>query len=662
MFIPIHAELFRILSTNNLTALSSAAVPVAFASAPTFSSTTLLVTPVETVRLYAFGGARVTVTLPAPPPLPPAVPDALFTDKERAAILAYWNKPGRYIVGQPTTPSATPWQVRLTPDGSQWFLRYQQALVGPGKIPPTRDVHPTSGPYAEWEQWITTRLAWDKYQAQIAADRANVQAAQAREHSATSAVEAIQAATDAVGAAVRTDIHADAPVPAQTRDSEALRAGISPPQPGPIPAGLLAACGNPPPLAASVLPLEYRVTTDAPEETFTYVDNVKLRDRYGYYRFAQGVVSYGTRVEALPAKECDGLFRAAGFTPSEQRAFCAVSAHEGGFETVQTYDTGFVSVGFIQFVTLEEGKHDLSNVLLQMKQDKPGDFARDFHRFGIDVRPDHTITVLDPQTGAELLGAEAVRCIINDKRLTAVFQRAGRRSAFQVAQIKVARSYYWPQEDPLEIPMPDGTTLVGRVRDVVHSEAGVATLLDRKINIGNIRALAPTIRQTMLAHGCKSLTDAALYEREIIAALRYREDFLANTTLAQPKPLPMRKTPTMPPGSTPSSAVPSVGPMPVLGPPTPTMPRAVTFATRSTVASPVAKPSLPKQIPYKPGQTVSKATVPVVSATPQPTPTPVPFTLAVPGASPSPVPSPGINEPDAIPSPTSLLVLPSPKP
>lgn len=618
----IHAELFRALSVASLSVFASATAPPIPYAASVSSASSLLVPSVDSVLLLAptyavpkKAAARVA------PPLPPAAPNALFTDKERAAILQYWSKPGRYVVGAPAqTPTSTgPWQVRLTTDGSTWFLAYQRAVVGPGKIPPTRDVHPTSGPFAEWETWVTARLTWDRYQAQVAANEANA-----------------RALASTTGANSATPVRAIVP---------ALPA--PPPQPGPIPPGLLAACGNPPAFAASVLPIEYRVVLDDPDETFVYTDNVKMRERYGYYRFAQGVVSYGPRIEKMAPSECDKLFRAAGFTPSEQKAFCAVSAHEGGFETVQTYDTGFVSVGFIQFVTLEEGKHDLSAVLLQMKADRPDEYERDFRRFGIDVQPDRTITVIDPATGAELSSRDAVRRIIDDKRLTAVFQRAGRRSGFRVAQIKVARSYYWPVDDPLEVPMPDGTTLVGHVRDVVRSEAGIATLLDRKINIGNIRALAPVVRRVMTSHGCRTFADAALYEREIITAMKYREDFLQNTALTQPKPIP-----AVAPAPAPMPPV----PMPVVPAPMPTSP---------TVGA--AKSKLPVRI-AAPSPRVS-ANPAIASPKPSATPTaPVNITLPTPTATQSDTEKFNVNStpmpaPSASPTPIrSASPTPSPSP
>ncbi|MDX1934584.1 MAG: hypothetical protein SFU56_18450 [Capsulimonadales bacterium] len=456
-------------------------------------------------------------TAPPPVPLPP-----LFSETERTAIVAYWNAPGRYILSAPPDAATDgPYRVRLTADGSQWFRTYQITVAGKAKLPPTMDARPTTGPFVEWETWVAARLAYDRAVAQRAADAMNRAFAVVKPTPTPRPLLASRAGKR--------------PAP----DQPTAGTNDLPPAPGPIPAGLLTVCGNPPPFASVVTPLQYQVRFDDPEEVFTYIDNVKLRERYAYYRFPRGIASYGTRLKDMTPSERDELFRAAGFTPSEQRIFAAVSKLEGGFETVQTYDTGFVSVGFIQFVTLAEGKHDLSEVLLLFKANRPREYQEDFRRFGIDVQPDRTLTVVDPATGAELTGNAAVLKIIDDKRLTAVFQRAGRRPGFRIAQIKVAKAYYWPTNDPLTATLADGTILAGKVGDCIKSEAGLACLLDRKINTGNIRLLNDVAQRVAVARGCKTIADLAAFEQEIIAAMKYRDNFLADNGLGQPAPPPM---------------------------------------------------------------------------------------------------------------------------
>ena len=159
----------------------------------------------------------------------------------------------------------------------------------------------------------------------------------------------------------------------------------------------------------------------------------------------------------------------------------------------------------------------------------------EFGRRCAEAGAEGTLVVVDPSSGAELVGPEAVLKVIEDKRLTAVFQRAGRRSReFRVAQIKAALSEYWPANDSVTVVV-NGRTLVGRVSDIVRSEAGMATLFDRKVNTGKIAPFVEEVTKLMAERGLTSLDDVRKHERELIQKLKYRHDFLADSTLSQPK-------------------------------------------------------------------------------------------------------------------------------
>lgn len=429
----------------------------------------------------------------------------LFTDDERSTLLTFWNAPGRYSVALP--PDAAQkgaWQVRLTPEGSAWLLKYQIA-VGAARIAPTVDPTSVASDRAGWKSWVQAKIAWDRKQAQAAADAANAALGQ----------PAPAAPNGSVTTALKT--------------SASAAPAVAPP--GPIPPSLLEAVGNPPPFAAAVTPLQHTVTFDD-GDLYRYTDNTALPAGFAYYRFPQGVAVYG---KPAPASELNPIFQAAGMTPSEQRIACAVSKLEGSFESINTYDTGYVSVGFLQFITLDDGKHSLCEVMFKEKQDHPNEFAQDFHRYGIEVTADGVIDVVDPATGAELVGPEAVRKLVDDKRLIAIFQKAGRHSkAFRIAQVQIAKSHYWPTDDPITVTI-GGQTLTGKVSDVVTSEAGIATLFDRKVNRGSCAPINEVLSKVMTAHNLTTLADAAAYEEEIITALKYRGDFLHDRTLSQPR-------------------------------------------------------------------------------------------------------------------------------
>ena len=430
----------------------------------------------------------------------------VFSDEERAKITAYWTMPERYKIQPPDSVAKKGlWQVRLTVEGSLWFWKYQSA-IGASKAPPTQsptDQNATPA-LAAWKHWVDAKLAYDHWQAQDIANRAN------------STLNALNGVT--------------APALPAT-----IPAPLLPALPGPIPADLLAAVGNPPLFANAVVPMQYTVTF-ADGEPFVYTDNVRVGSpSFAYYRFPQGVMDGGETLRKMTDAQLDPLFAAAGFTDAEQRVAKAVSRLEGGFDSVNTYDTGYVSIGFIQFITASDGKGSLLEVLRQEKTDQPAQYDRDFHQYGIDVDNNGVLVVVDPVTGAELTGADAVQKTIQDKRLTAIWQRAGRHSAaFRVAQITVAKSHYWPAGDTVTITV-NGQTLTGKVSDVVKSEAGLTTLFDRKVNRGTISPFADVLTKVMIARNLTTVADAALYEREIIAACKYRTDFLADPTLSQPK-------------------------------------------------------------------------------------------------------------------------------
>ncbi len=433
-------------------------------------------------------------------PLPQQQP--LFTSDERTSVISNWAAPGCYTISFPQDALARGvLQVHLTPEGSEWLYRFQ-AAVGTGFLPPTISALDAEGDRSAWKIWVQARLLCDRRAAQAAADSANLALQNSAKQSAARAtpLKPVLPGTGAVA------------------------------DPGPIPASLQLALGNPPVFASAVTPMQYTVTFgDA--ESFAYTDNVTVPTAYAYYRFRQGVVCAGT----MHPEELAAACTEAGMSASEMRIAAAVSKLEGTFEAVNTYDTGYLSVGFLQFITLDDGKHSLAEVLKTEKRRAPEEFAKDFHRYGIDVNNDGTLTVLDPTTGAELSGKDAVLKTIDDKRLTAVFQRAGRHStAFRSAQIHVARSMYWPAEDPISIQTPEGL-ITGKVSDVVKSEAGMATLFDRKVNRGSCAPISDLVGRIVREHHLKRLSDASKYERAIIAQLRYRADFLNDATLAQPE-------------------------------------------------------------------------------------------------------------------------------
>lgn len=434
------------------------------------------------------------------PALSPALsPPPQFTMEEREAILAQWYVPGRYEVKLPPEAQRSgPWQVRLTPTGSQWLWDYNR-LRGIPKGNPGQVPGPQNAEQVAWEKWIDARVSRDRWEAGQFAAKLNA---------------GIQGRN--VGSSVQEKLEAPA-------------------NPGPMPPGLQALAGPAPSFASAVTPLLHVVTFDDKRQV-ALADNPAMQPRYAYYRNPQGVMSGGKRLKDIPEERLKSFFDRAGVSPKERKAMAAVSSLEGGFESVNTYDTGFVSVGVIQFACLKEGGGALGRMLLRFKADAPEEYQTYLRRFGVDVTPEGLLAVIDPDTGAERIGPDAAQAIIDDKRLIAVFCYAGDASdAFKVAQLSAAKAEFLPSEMDLSIDVK-GKTLNGKVSDVIRSEAGLAILMDRKVNTGGLGQLIDLIAVCAEEMNASSLKDLAKYERDICVAMRFRTDFLADGSLSQPGP------------------------------------------------------------------------------------------------------------------------------
>ncbi len=421
-----------------------------------------------------------------------------FSDADRDAIKQFWSKPGRYLVeASKSSFSKGPWVVRLTPQGSTWLFKFDSAR-GLGKSPAPKANIPSADIQRTWSAWISQKIAYDRFVALKACDEANA-----------------------------------------LLTSKASKPVDSVANPGQEPNDLKAFAGEAPSFACAVIPNEYHVRFDD-GRIATLSDNPAMRPDYAFYRFPQGVLWPGTPVKNLPESELSSLFEEAQVSPSARRVMKAVSSMEGGFDAVNTYDTGYVSVGLIQFACLSKGAGALGQVLLQEKQNDSEAFAKDFHQYGLEVTAAGALVALDIEKGSVLEGPAAARQIINDKRLTAVFEHAGQTSrAFRIAQLQVAMQAYYPSDDKVEVKTK-ADVLQGKVCDFLHSEAAMATLMDRKVSTGNIDPLNTVLAKIAEQCDCHSSEDFAAYERDIIGALTLRKDYLSEPELTQPAAFFMR--------------------------------------------------------------------------------------------------------------------------
>jgi hypothetical protein len=443
-------------------------------------------------RLFAAGFVLVTVSV--------AQAQELLPSAAKQAALDYWRKPDRYQTSIPESAKRNGlYVVRLTPEGSFWVYSYNRKR-GITKAPPGTLPGPQNEAQRGWHAWFESKLKWDEYQSGLAANTEN-------------------------------EKNGFPTIPL----SPAL-------DPGPAPAALVEFAGEPPIFAEAVSPVQWQIQFE--DGTYSYTDNVTVPKLYAYYRFREGVRSGGKAVKSMPAEEIEALFSRAGLTEKHARIMRGVSLLEGGFDSINTYDTGFLSVGVIQFAALSAGGGALGAVLQEMESSTPQAFYEHFQRYGIDVSAEGKIQALDLQNAVELEGPAAVMQIIADKRLTAVFQRAGEKSPeFRIAQLKVAFKQFYPAEDELKIPTRNGI-FVGKVSDVFRSEAGIATLMDVKVNRGSLVGLAELLTKCAEQCGATSLDQLARFEWELIEQMAYRHDFLSDTELSKPATPTMRVLPS----------------------------------------------------------------------------------------------------------------------
>lgn len=453
------------------------------------------------IRFSLIGLAATAVASFAPAPQEPAS----FSQSEIRAIQKFWGEPERHSSGYPPEAAQSgPYAPRQTAEGSKWLLDYYKARGNGGKIVPTQNPAASTERQAVWDAWIDAQYTWDEWQARIKCWDLN-----------------------------QRETGRQLPGPEMPE-------GATPGQPGPMPDDLQELAGEPPAFVAAVTPKFY--TTNFGDFSHTAADNVAVRRKYAYYRFPAGIMDVGTpmkgNIDALKP-----LFKKAGVSDTQMRVMGAVSMLEGGFDSINTYDTGYVSVGFIQFASLSDGAGSLGAVLLDMKQRDPKAFNSDFRRYGLDVTADGHLVALQLETGDERVGPAANVEIINNRRYASAFVRAGRlSSAFRTSQIRVAVARYYPGDDQVTLSIA-GSDQTVRIRDFVKTEAGMATLMDRKVNTGKYGDLIAICESLAADYGLTKAKDLAKVEYQIIRAMKYRKDYMDTTyALSRPRDLGLTRS------------------------------------------------------------------------------------------------------------------------
>jgi len=221
-------------------------------------------------------------------------------------------------------------------------------------------------------------------------------------------------------------------------------------------------------------------TMGTPTSGITFRDHVVS----GVTESADGVMFVGT---APPSAIAIGEYEALGLSKGQAAALKFVSAHEGNFDAINTYDRALVSVGFIQFA----GSRGLPPYLALLKARQPASFRDELQKYGIDVEftvaggaiNAARVVVLDSARSRLLRAAAAERAVRDDKRLTAALILSGRQRRVQLAQIEAAiRDYVLPSLAAIVSWGPGGAR--APLGDLLRSQKGMAALFDRAIQEG----------------------------------------------------------------------------------------------------------------------------------------------------------------------------------
>lgn len=417
--------------------------------------------------------------------LPTETPAGIFSPAEADRVVAFWNAPGRQTTSD-LEPSA-PFKVMFSPQASAW-LHEMYTKRDPGqRLIPTKLPTPRTQRDKDWDSWIDQQHGQDYAWATALAAWMNQGLAQS------------------------------------TSDAPVSRTEL------PTPADLQATAGTPPPFF--IVHRAQKIVVSFDDYVASYDEGVDVPRKYPFLRSAIGTVSSSS---APGTGTLNMLFQQAKLPAVLQKPVSAVASLEGGFESINTYDTGGVSLGIIQFASLSTGRGSLARLLQEFKNRAPGEFFTHFRQFGVDVAADGRLSVVDPRTGFEQSGRDAVRSIIEDKRLTAVFQRAANKSrTFQSEQLRLLAQSY----NPLNLSVPvtlGGRATVVSLKQIIRSEAGIATLMDRLVNRGNLDPISSVISAVASEYGITNTAGLIDVEKEIVDRMTYRHDFLAMLSLSQP--------------------------------------------------------------------------------------------------------------------------------
>lgn len=181
------------------------------------------------------------------------------------------------------------------------------------------------------------------------------------------------------------------------------------------------------------------------------------------------------------------------------RGMVAVSQHEGGFDSLQTYDRAKLSWGFIQFAALG----GLPALLQHIAQSEPALFERYFRSHGILCDSDRISVMRD---GRRHAGRQALDALHDTPHLWKAFIIAAQDEAIQDAQIKVAYERYYAHALKQKLTLGANQFQLGEIAcDDAYIEA---VFFDRAVDLGLVAAIQLFQRAARTSHA-QGLDEAA---------------------------------------------------------------------------------------------------------------------------------------------------------
>lgn len=167
----------------------------------------------------------------------------------------------------------------------------------------------------------------------------------------------------------------------------------------------------------------------------------------------------------------------------DAKIFAVVSTLEGGFDSLQTYDVGKISWGFMQFAAIG----GLPALLRNIKALHPLLFHQYFESFGIDIDAEGFVVSTQGQV---FRGTNALNQLHDNPALWKPFLLAAQDKVIQEVQVKCAYENYYVRIFDHSVTLGEkvggnGGGKVYRLGDLlVDNQFGRALLFDRAVNRG----------------------------------------------------------------------------------------------------------------------------------------------------------------------------------